>query len=74
MSKDYKYGIDLNVQEMATPASTDDGYIVSQEALEKFKFTPFPKSSFAINSDYPLNLYGNNAAFKPFPGDLVRGA
>jgi DNA-directed RNA polymerase beta subunit len=70
----YAYGVELNVALMSHPGVAEDGMIVSRDALEKLKFRVFEKRSveFGMRS-FPINLYGDENNYKPFPeiGDRI---
>lgn len=71
----YKYGRECNVAFMSHPAVAEDGFIVSRDVLQKFRFKTYETRVIEWGSkSYPLNLYGDENKYKPHPdiGELVR--
>lgn len=71
----YKYGIELNMAFMSHPAVSEDGIMISRDALPRLGFKTFETRVVEFgNKRFPLNLYGDAENFKPFPdiGDHVR--
>lgn len=71
----YMYGVQLNVAFMSHPAVSEDGIMISESALKKFRFKSYEKIVVQWGKKaYPLNLYGNEKHYKGFPdiGDYVR--
>ena len=65
---DYGYGKNLNVAFMTLDGVAEDGFIISKSALKKLQFKLFEKRSINVGSDtFPLNLYGDEDNYKPFP-------
>lgn len=74
-SGDYAFGINLNVAYMSIPGTSEDGIIVSSDVLPKLRIKTFERRSFEWGSNrFPLNLYGDDNNYKPFPdiGEEVR--
>lgn len=71
----YKYGLELNMAFMSTPAVAEDGILISKDALDKLKFKVFETRSIQFgNHGFPINLYGTLEKYKPFPeiGEYIR--
>jgi len=71
----YKFGVDLNVAFMSHPAVSEDGIVVSRDALPKFRFKTYETRVVEFGSKrFPLNLYGTPDNYKPHPeiGELIR--
>lgn len=72
---DYKFGLEAQIALTTLPGVIEDGIIVSDAFCRRLT-TYFYSRSIASwgKSRYPLNIYGNNTAYKPFPdiGDVVR--
>ena len=71
----YMYGTDMNVAFMSLPSVSEDGIMISKDALEKLKFDIFETRIVECGAGhFPLNLYGTKDVYKPFPdiGDYIR--
>lgn len=71
----YAYGVNLNVAFMSVPSVSEDGIMISRQALEKLKFKIYETRVVEFgSSQFPLNLYGSKDHYKPFPeiNDLIR--
>lgn len=71
----YKFGTELNVAMMSHPAVAEDGFAICEDVLDRLIFTKYEKRSFEFGENYfPLNLYGDENHYKPFPdiGEYVR--
>lgn len=71
----FSYGISLNMAFMSHPAVSEDGIMISEDVLDKLKFKVFETRVVEFgNSSFPLNLYGTNTNYKPFPdiGEEIR--
>lgn len=71
----YKYGVELNVAFMSHPAVSEDGILISESALQKFKFKTYETKVVEWGKHrFPLNLYGDENNYKPFPdiGEYIR--
>lgn len=71
----YMYGRNLNVITMSSPNVGLDGYVISRDALPKFNFRMYENRSISFGAnEFPLNLYGTEDDYKPFPeiGEYVR--
>ncbi len=71
----YMYGVELNVAYMSHPAVSEDGILMSESALKKFKFRTYEKKAIEWGKKkYGLNIYGDENNYKLFPdvGDMVR--
>lgn len=72
---DYMYGRQCNVAYMSIPGVAEDGIVISRDVLEKFRFRTYETRVVEWGSKrFPLNLYGDDLKYKPFPdiGDMVR--
>lgn len=70
----YKYGVNLNIALASFPGASEDGIVISEDALDKLKFKVFETRSVEFGSNnFPLNLYGTINEYKPFPeiGDMI---
>lgn len=71
----YRYGAETNVAFMSVPGIIEDGIVVSESYLDRIATTGFEKRTASWGKQfYPLNLYGDNETYKPFPdiGDRIR--
>lgn len=71
----YCYGIELNVAFFTHPAVAEDGIVMSEEVAPWLTSKSFDKRRVEWGSTmYPLNLYGDDENYKPFPdiGDTIR--
>lgn len=71
----YKYGVECNVIFMTTPGVAEDGIVASRDILQRFAFNTFETRTVEFGSKrFPLNLYGTEKVYKPFPdiGDPIR--
>lgn len=71
----YMMGTETKVAFMSVPGIIEDGVIVSEEYLKKLVSKGFEKRLASWGKNwYPLNLYGNDEVYKPFPdvGERVR--
>lgn len=71
----YRYGTECNVAFMSHPAVSEDGILISRDALQKFSFKTYESRTAEWgNEKFPLNLYGDINNYKPFPdiGDRIR--
>lgn len=71
----YKYGVNANVAMMTDPATVEDGFVVSEEFLDKLKFTSIETKVITLDKNsFLLNLYGDENHYKMFPniGEKVR--
>ncbi len=65
---DHMFGLEANVAFMSDPAVTEDGIKVSRSFLEKCTPTTYETRVIMFGAhDYPINLYGNDKVYKPFP-------
>ena len=71
----YTYGKNLNVVYMSHPNVGLDGYVISRDALKHFQFKIYETRSVEFGAnEFPLNLYGDDLHYKPFPeiGEAIR--
>jgi hypothetical protein len=72
---DWCYGVEANVALCTLPSVAEDGIHVSDKFLEKCTFITIEKRTFQYgNRGFPINIYGDNTVYKPFPeiGDYIR--
>ena len=72
---DYHYGIQTNVAFMSVPGIIEDGVVASKSYLERMVSRGYAQKTMEWGLDeYPLNLYGDDEVYKPFPeiGERVR--
>ena len=70
----YSYGRECNVAFMSRPGTAEDGIIISSTALEHFAYRTYERRSVSWGRDrMPINLYGDEGNYKPFPdiGELA---
>lgn len=71
----FMYGTNMNVAFMSIPSVSEDGIMISRDALERLKFKVFETRVVEFGAgQFPLNLYGTKDLYKPFPeiGDYIR--
>lgn len=71
----YKYGTEINMAFMSHPSVSEDGIMICEDVLDKFKFKIYENRVIEWGSKrFPLNLYGDKDNFKPFPeiGEYIR--
>lgn len=71
----YGTGINANCVYISDPATIEDGFLVSEEFLERLTPTALGSREANFGTDwYPLNLYGDDKTYKAFPdvGQRVR--
>lgn len=71
----YKYGRECNIAFMSHPAVSEDGIVISEDVLPHFAFNTFETRVAEWGEKrFPLNLYGDEKTYKPFPdiGDYIR--
>lgn len=71
----HNFGVHAEVAFMSTPATIEDGFEISDEFAAKM--SPFIYNQIVANwgrKHIPLNLYGDDNNYKPFPdiGDYIR--
>lgn len=65
---EYNYGAELNVAYMTHPCVSEDGMGISRDVLSRFNFRIYEKRVVEWGkNNYPLNLYGDDENYKPFP-------
>lgn len=72
---DYMYGTELNMAFMSHPSVSEDGVMICEDVLDKFKFKTYETRIIEWgNKRFPLNIYGTVENYKPFPdiGDFVK--
>jgi DNA-directed RNA polymerase beta subunit len=72
---DYMFGVETNIALMSYQPVIEDGVIVSDEYIKKLTATAYGNRTVSFGKDYyPLNLYGDETRYKPFPdiGDKIR--
>lgn len=71
----YMFGRECNVAFMTHPAVAEDGILMSEEILEKFKYTTTEIRTAEFGSRrFPINIYGDDENYQAFPeiGQYVR--
>ena len=71
----YMFGTEINMAFMSHPSVSEDGIMICEDALDKFKFKIYENRVIEWGSKrFPLNLYGTAEDFKPFPeiGEYIR--
>lgn len=71
----YCYGLETQIAFMSIPQVIEDGFVVSRSYLERIAVqTVESRTSEWGKEYYPLNLYGDENHYKPFPdiGDTIR--
>ena len=64
----YNYGIELNIAFMSHPCVSEDGIGISRDVLDRLQYRVYEKRVVEWGKkDYPLNLYGDDDNYKPFP-------
>lgn len=74
-SGNYAYGVELNTVFMSHPAISEDGFVISRDCLEKFRFKRYETRSVEFGEKrFALNLFGKNGEYKICPdiGEYVR--
>lgn len=74
-NNDYKFGIEANVAYMTVPGVIEDGFVISESFAKKLTSTGYETLDASWGKKYfPLNLYGDDTRYKPFPdiGERVR--
>lgn len=65
----YMYGIETNVAYMTVPGIIEDGFIISEAYQQKLATTMLgTRTASCGKTVFPLNLYGDETHYKPFPG------
>ena len=70
----YMYGANLNTAFMSIPSVSEDGVMISEDVLDKFKFRIYETRTVSFGSShFPLNVHGTLDQYKPFPdiGDYI---
>ena len=64
----YKFGVNANTAMLTLPETVEDGFIISKSFAEKLEYNIFERRSIEFGADaFPLNLYGDDENYKPFP-------
>lgn len=70
----WKGGRNVNLALLSLPETTEDGIVMSESCAEKFAFKSIETKTIEFGStSFPLNLYGDEEHYKPFPeiGELI---
>lgn len=70
----WAYGVNANMLMCTHPDLAEDGVIISESLSKKMRYHVFEKKTIEFGSDFiPLNLYGDENNYKPFPeiGEMV---
>lgn len=71
----YMYGIETNVAYMTVPGIIEDGFIISESYQQKLATIMLGTRQASCGKlMFPLNLYGDENHYKPFPGpgEIIR--
>jgi len=64
----YKFGINAQVMLGGHPDVAEDGVIISETMAAKLSHNTYEERTFEFGTDkFPLNLYGDDTTYKPFP-------
>lgn len=64
----WAYGVNANMLMCTHPDVAEDGVIISESLAKKMRYHIFEMKAIEFGSDYlPLNLYGDEHNYKPFP-------
>lgn len=64
----YKFGANLNIALITMNSTAEDGVVLSESAADKLAYTCYEKKVVEYGGDsYPLNTYGDENNYKPFP-------
>lgn len=72
---DYKFGVEANVAYLSVPGVIEDGFVISESFAKKLTTSGYETLDASWGKKYyPLNLYGDDTRYKPFPdiGERVR--
>lgn len=72
----YRYGVNANVIYCLDPFTSEDAAVVSKSFSEKMTTVKVNKIMWGLNNnDIPLNLYGDEDVYKPYPdiGEYASG-
>lgn len=70
----YALGVNANILLCTLPDIAEDAVVISKSLARKLAYDVFENVSIEFGSDYlPLNLYGSDTEYKPFPeiGDSI---
>lgn len=73
--KDYQFGVETRVVFMSVPGIIEDGVVASKSFCEKLRTKGYGSKTVEWGTEtYPLNLYGTDDDYKPFPdiGNPIR--
>lgn len=71
---DYALGVNANMLLCSHPDIAEDSVIISESLAKKMRYHVFEVKAIEFGSEYlPLNLYGDDENYKPFPeiGDMI---
>lgn len=71
---EYRYGINANVALITLREVCEDGVVISESMAKRMAYTTFENiDAWFGHKNFPLNVYGDNDNYKPFPeiGELV---
>jgi len=64
----FGFGLNANLALMTMPEVAEDGFVISESYAEKLEHKTFETITIEYGSDsFPLNLYGDEDNYKPFP-------
>lgn len=66
----YAFGVNANMALMTIPEVSEDGVVISRSLAKRLSYDIFEKRviEYDGNSKFPLNIYGDENKYKPFPG------
>ena len=73
-NSEYALGVNANMLLCSHPDIAEDGIVISESLAKKMRYHVFETKAVEFGSDYlPLNLYGDDNNYKPFPeiGDKI---
>lgn len=74
-SGNYMTGLELNIAHMSHPATSEDGIVICEDLIPRLMYQTFERVTVSWGKkSFPLNLYGDDNVYKPFPdiGDKIR--
>jgi hypothetical protein len=64
----YKHGINANIALITLPETDKDGVVISESFAKKLMFNVYETKVIEFGENtFPLNIYGDNTNYKPFP-------
>lgn len=64
----YKFGVNANLCLLNIPETAEDGVVISKSLADRLSYRTFETRNIEFGSkSFPLNLYGDDKNYKPFP-------